>query len=162
MRVGFGFDSHPFDPQRTCVLGGIAIPDSPGLAGFSDGDALAHAITDALFGAAGLGDIGYHFPPGDERWRGADSMDLLRRAVRIVADAGFQVGNVDATVICERPRIDVVAGAIRASLSTALGVGPDAVSVKGKTNEGMGWEGRGEGIAVHAVALLLRGSAAAS
>jgi len=157
MRIGFGYDSHPFDPQRRCVLGGIEIPESPGLKGFSDGDAVAHAVTDAILGAACLGDIGTHFTPGDQRWKNADSMDLLRRAVRMVDEAGYRVGNVDLTVVCESPRIGPVALRMRRSLATALRISPADVSVKGKTNEGMGWEGRGEGLAVHAVALLLRG-----
>jgi 2-C-methyl-D-erythritol 2,4-cyclodiphosphate synthase len=154
MRIGAGYDSHRFDPDRPCILGGITIPDTPGLRGFSDGDAVAHAVTDAILGAAAAGDIGTHFPPGDERWRGADSMDLLRRAVAVVAAQGYRVGNVDVTVICEAPKIGPVAPAMRQSLAEALEVEVDAVSVKGKTNEGMGWEGRGEGLAVHAVALL--------
>lgn len=161
LRIGLGFDSHRFDPDRACVLGGVRIPDTPGLSGFSDGDALAHAVTDAILGAAGLGDIGTHFPPGDERWRGADSMNLLRAAVRMARDAGYGVGNVDVAVVCEQPRIAPVADSIRDSLARALDVAPGSVSVKGKTNEGMGWEGRGEGVAVHAVALLVPLSAPA-
>jgi 2-C-methyl-D-erythritol 2,4-cyclodiphosphate synthase len=155
MRIGFGYDSHRFDPARPCILGGVEVPGSPGLSGFSDGDAVAHAVTDALLGAAALGDIGGHFPPGDERWRGADSMELLAAVVSMVSEAGYRVGNVDVTVICERPRIGPLAGDIRRSLARVLGVEPSCVSVKGKTNEGMGWEGKEEGVAVHAVALLL-------
>lgn len=156
MRIGFGYDSHRFDPDRPCLLGGVLIPDAPGLLGFSDGDAVAHAVTDALLGACALGDIGTHFPPGDDRWRDADSMDLLRRAVKIVHDADHRVGNVDVTVVCqERPRIGPVAGAMRESLASALRIPKSRVSVKGKTNESMGWEGREEGLAVHAVALVL-------
>lgn len=157
MRIGFGYDSHRFDPSRTCRLAGIEIPDTPGLAGFSDGDAVAHAVTDALLGAACLGDIGGHFPPGDERWRDADSMGLLRRAVQLVHDAGYRVENIDLTVICERPRIGPHAERMRDALARALEVGIEDVSVKGKTNERMGWEGREEGLAVHAVALLRTG-----
>lgn len=156
MRIGLGYDSHPFDPDRPCILGGVRIPEVPGLEGFSDGDAVAHAITDAILGAAALGDIGSHFPPGDERWRGANSMELLRRSVGMVEEAGYRVGNVDLTVICERPRIGPVALRMRRSLAAALRTTPESVSVKGKTNEGMGWVGRGEGLAVHAVALLRR------
>lgn len=155
MRVGFGYDSHRFDPDRPCLLGGVRIPDAPGLSGFSDGDAVAHAVTDAILGAAAQGDIGSHFPPGVEEWRDADSMELLRRAYRIVSEAGFRVGNLDVTVICERPKIGPVAAEMRSSLASALDIEPSQVSVKGKTNEKMGWEGREEGIAVHAVALLL-------
>jgi len=154
VRVGLGYDSHRFTDTRECILGGVRIPNSPGLDGFSDGDALAHAVTDALLGAAALGDIGTHFPPGDERWRGADSMDLLRRAVALVHQAGYRVANVDTTLICELPKIGPHAAAIQTSLAAALDIGPGDVSVKGKTNEGMGWEGEGKGMAVHAIALL--------
>lgn len=155
VRIGIGYDSHSFDPARPCILGGIHIEGSPGLRGHSDGDAVAHAVTDALLGAAALGDIGTHFPPGDPRWKDADSMELLRRVVAMISQAGLEVGNVDVTVICEAPRIGPVSGGMRRSLADALEVSPDAVSVKGKSNEGMGWEGRGEGIAVHAAALLV-------
>ncbi|TVP60290.1 MAG: 2-C-methyl-D-erythritol 2,4-cyclodiphosphate synthase [Gemmatimonadales bacterium] len=155
MRVGFGYDSHAFDPERPCILGGVRIEGVPGLRGFSDGDAVAHAVTDALLGASALGDIGTHFPPGVDEWRDADSMILLGRAVTIVHAAGYRVGNVDVTVICQgEPRISPVADRMRNALAEVLAVPPGAVSVKGKTNEGMGWEGRNEGIAVHAVALL--------
>ena len=157
MRIGLGYDSHRFDPERRCILGGVEVPDSPGLLGFSDGDAVAHAVTDAILGAAALGDIGTHFPPGDDRWRDADSMELLQAAVSLVHEAGYRVGNVDLTVICEKPRIGPVAERIRTSLAEALRVGSADVSVKGKTNERMGWEGREEGLAVQAVALLHRG-----
>lgn len=155
MRIGFGYDSHRLEEGRPCILGGIRIPGVPGPSGFSDGDAVAHAVIDALLGAAALGDIGSHFPPGDERWRDADSMDLLRRAVARVRRAGHRVGNVDITVVCESPKIAPVADAIRESLGQQLRVDPGCVSVKGKSNEGMGWEGRREGIAVYAVALLV-------
>jgi 2-C-methyl-D-erythritol 2,4-cyclodiphosphate synthase len=158
MRIGFGYDSHAFDESRPCVLGGVIVPGAPGLSGFSDGDAVAHAVIDALLGAAGLGDIGGHFPPGDERWRDADSMDLLRRAVDLITEAGHRIGNVDLTVVCERPRIASVAERIRESLAGVLRVEPGRVSVKGKTNERMGWEGREEGLAVYAVALLATAS----
>jgi len=156
MRVGFGYDSHRFDPDRRMVLGGIELPDSPGLSGFSDGDAVAHAVTDAILGASGLGDIGQHFPPGDPEWKDADSMDLLRRCVDLLERENIQVVNVDVTVICERPKISPVADVMRESLGAALRIGPGFVSVKGKTNEGMGWTGSGEGMAVHAVALVDR------
>ncbi len=155
MRIGFGYDSHRFDEDRPCILGGVVIPDVPGLSGFSDGDAVAHAVIDALLGAAALGDIGTHFPPGDERWRGADSMDLLARAVALVRESGHRVGNVDVTVVCEAPKIGPVSERMRSSLATVLEVDVSAVSVKGKTNERMGWEGAGEGLAVHAVVLLV-------
>ncbi len=154
MRVGIGYDAHRFEEGRPLVLGGVSIPDHPGLSGFSDGDALCHAITDALLGAVGAGDIGRHFPPGDERWRDADSLELLRRAVGILEGRNYQVVNVDATVVCEKPRIAPHGSAIRERLGEVLRIGPGGVSVKGKTNEGLGWLGAGEGIAVHAVALV--------
>ncbi len=156
-RVGIGYDSHRFDPARPLMLGGVHFPDAPGLRGFSDGDAVTHAVIDALLGAACLGDIGTHFPPGEEAWRGADSMELLSRAMELVRGAGWGVGNVDVTVICERPRIGPRAAEMRAALAGRLGVGVGAVSVKGKSNEGMGWIGRGEGIAACAVAGLKGG-----
>lgn len=155
-RVGTGYDSHRFASDRPLILGGVTIPDHPGLTGHSDGDAVAHAVTDAILGAAGAGDIGSHFPPDDERWRGADSIDLLTRAAEVVRAGGFEVSNADVTVICEEPKIGPHAEAMCQRLATAMGVVPGAVSVKGKTNEGMGWIGRGEGIAVHAVALVGR------
>lgn len=154
MRVGFGYDSHRFDPTRPLVLGGITIDDHPGLRGHSDGDAIAHAVTDAVLGAAAAGDIGRHFPPTDPQWEGANSVLLLEGAVGVVAGMGYRVGNVDVTVVCESPKIGPHAAAMRAVLAPALGVEEDQVSVKGKTNERMGWTGSGEGIAVYAVALL--------
>lgn len=154
MRVGTGYDSHRFDPDRPLVIGGVSIPDHPGLTGHSDGDAVAHAVIDAVLGAAGAGDVGRHFPPTHDRWKGADSIDLLRRASDVLRERGFRVVNVDVTVVCETPKIGPHAVAMCGRLSDALGVPSDAVSVKGKTNEGMGWIGRGEGVAVHAVALV--------
>lgn len=154
MRVGTGYDSHRFDPDRPLVIGGVSIPDHAGLTGHSDGDAVAHAVIDAVLGAAGAGDVGRHFPPTDDRWRGADSIDLLRRAAQVLEERGFRVVNVDVTVVCETPKIGPHAVAMGGRLSEALGIPADAVSVKGKTNEGMGWIGRGEGVAVHAVALV--------
>ncbi len=159
MRVGTGYDSHRFDPRRRLILGGVEIPGAPGLSGHSDGDAVAHAVTDALLGAAGEGDIGSHFPPGDPRWRDADSIDLLGRVVVLLRRRRLHVINVDVTVICEAPRVGPHVGGMRSRLGDALGTGPDAVSIKGKTNEGMGWIGAREGIAVHAVALIGEGEA---
>ncbi|MYB07612.1 MAG: 2-C-methyl-D-erythritol 2,4-cyclodiphosphate synthase [Gemmatimonadetes bacterium] len=158
VRVGTGYDSHRFDPHRPLKLGGVHFPGSPGLSGFSDGDAVGHAVIDALLGAACLGDIGTHFPPGEEAWRDADSMELLAASVAMLRDEGWAVGNVDVTVICERPRIGPRAAEMRARLAERMGVGAGAVSVKGKSNEAMGWIGRGEGIAVHAVATVVRAS----
>lgn len=154
MRVGIGYDSHRFARGRRLVLGGVVIPHEEGLTGHSDADAVAHAVTDALLGAAGLGDIGSHFPPDDETWRDADSMALLEQVVARVREAGLAPVNVDVTVVCESPKIGPHAAAMRARLGTALGIAPERVSVKGKSNEGMGWIGRGEGIAALAVASL--------
>lgn len=154
MRIGIGYDSHRFADGRKLILGGVEIPHAHGLAGHSDADAVAHAITDALLGAAALGDIGTHFSPSDERWRDADSLELLRRAGVMLEERGYQVVNVDVTVVCEAPRIGPQVGAMREKLADALGIGTQHVSVKGKTNEGMGWIGRGEGIGVVAVALI--------
>ncbi len=154
MRVGTGYDSHRFDPRRRLTLGGVEIPGAPGLAGHSDGDAVAHAVADALLGAAAEGDIGSHFPPGDPRWRDACSIDLLGRVAAVLLRRRLRTINVDVTVICETPRIGLHAERMRARIGEAIGAGPDAVSIKGKTNEGMGWIGAGEGIAVHAVALV--------
>ncbi|MEJ2677618.1 MAG: 2-C-methyl-D-erythritol 2,4-cyclodiphosphate synthase [Gemmatimonadota bacterium] len=155
MRVGIGYDSHRFDADRPLVLGGVEIPDVPGLAGHSDADAVAHAVIDAVLGAAGRGDIGQWFPADDPRWSGADSMALLRQVVGTVQADGLRVGNVDVTVVCEQPRLAPHVAGMRASLAAALDVALDAVSIKGKSNEGMGWIGRGEGVAVLAVALLV-------
>jgi 2-C-methyl-D-erythritol 2,4-cyclodiphosphate synthase len=136
------------------VLGGVAFPGSPGLSGHSDGDAVAHAVIDAILGAAAAGDVGRHFPPGDDEWEGADSMGLLRRSVEILGRMGFEPANVDVVVITETPKIGPLSAAMARSLSLVLGIPEDSVSVKGKTNEGMGWIGAGEGLAVHAVALV--------
>ncbi len=156
MRVGLGYDSHRFDPETPCILGGVEVPDHAGLKGHSDGDAICHAVIDAILGAAALGDVGHHFPPGGEAWAGADSMDLLRRSVALLERANYQVVNVDVTVICQTPKIGPIAPEIRQRLGEVLRVGPGFVSGKGKTNEGMGWIGAGEGLAVHAVALVDR------
>jgi 2-C-methyl-D-erythritol 2,4-cyclodiphosphate synthase len=156
MRVGLGYDSHRFAEGRRLVLGGVEIEHERGLAGHSDADAVAHAVTDALLGAAGLGDIGRHFPPTDEQWRDADSIALLRQASQLAAERNFQVVNADVTVVCERPKIAPHAAEMCARLADALGIAPAAVSVKGKTNEGMGWIGAGEGVAAMAVVLIDR------
>jgi 2-C-methyl-D-erythritol 2,4-cyclodiphosphate synthase len=154
MRIGFGYDSHRFDESRPLILGGVLIPDHPGLRGHSDGDAIAHAITDALLGAAALGDIGRHFPASEPQWKDANSMDLLARAVELIHASDLRVSNLDVTVIAEQPKIAPNAQAMVARLSEVLCTAPERISVKGKTNEGMGWIGAGEGMAVHAVALL--------
>ncbi len=154
MRVGLGYDSHRYDRTRTLVLAGTSIPDAPGLHGFSDGDAVAHAVTDAILGAAAAGDIGFHFPPGDEEWRNADSMELLRRAVALIRERGYKVVNGDVVVVTEEVKIGPISRKMARNLAEVLEVEPDAVSIKGKTNEGMGWVGAGEGLAVQAVVLL--------
>jgi 2-C-methyl-D-erythritol 2,4-cyclodiphosphate synthase len=150
VRTGIGIDSHRFAPGRRLVLGGVEIPYELGLQGHSDADVLAHAITDALLGAAGLGDIGRLFPDTDEAWRDADSMALLRDVVGRVREAGFELVHVDTTIMLERPRIAPHRAAITASLESVLG----SVNVKATTGEGMGFVGRGEGAAALAVATL--------
>jgi 2-C-methyl-D-erythritol 4-phosphate cytidylyltransferase/2-C-methyl-D-erythritol 2,4-cyclodiphosphate synthase len=153
-RAGIGYDLHRLVEGRPLILGGVTIPFDRGLAGHSDADAVCHAVTDAVLGAAGAGDIGRHFPDTDPRWKGASSIDLLQRAVAVVRELGLAVGNVDVTVILERPKLAPHVDAMRANLADALGVTADRVSVKGKTNEGVGELGRGEAIAVHAIALV--------
>lgn len=159
IRIGQGFDVHAFAEGRPLIIGGVTIPFERGLLGHSDADVLLHAITDALLGAAGLGDIGRHFPDTDPRWRGADSRMLLRGAVEQVKAAGWRVGNVDCTVICQAPKILPHAPAMAANIAADLGIAPGAVNIKGKTTEKLGFTGRGEGIAAQAVALLLRDGA---
>lgn len=156
MRVGQGYDSHRFGADRPLILGGVEIPHGRGLIGHSDADAIAHAVIDALLGAAALGDVGRHFPPTDEEWKDADSIDLLTRVVGLVAGANYQVVNVDVTVVAEAPKIGPHAEEMARRLADAIGISPANVSVKGKTNEGLGWIGAGEGLAVHAVALIDR------
>ncbi len=154
-RIGTGYDLHRLVPGRRLVLGGVEVPSEKGLDGHSDADALCHAITDAVLGAVGAGDIGGHFPDTDPRWKDASSIAMLEYAVALAAGAGYRIANVDAVVIAERPRVAPVADAIRRSLAGALGIDVSQVSVKGKTNEGIGEIGRQEAIAVHAVALLV-------
>jgi 2-C-methyl-D-erythritol 2,4-cyclodiphosphate synthase len=154
VRVGQGFDTHAFGEGRRLVLGGITFDGETGLAGHSDGDVLTHAVIDALLGAAGLGDIGGHFPSTDERWRDADSTEMLKHVVRLVSQAGLRTVNVDATVIAMKPRLAPHAVALRQNLAMALGIEASRVSVKATTTDGLGALGRGEGIAAMAVALL--------
>jgi 2-C-methyl-D-erythritol 4-phosphate cytidylyltransferase/2-C-methyl-D-erythritol 2,4-cyclodiphosphate synthase len=153
-RAGLGYDLHRLVEGRPLILGGVTIPFERGLAGHSDADAVCHAVTDAILGAAGAGDIGRHFPDSDPQWKGASSVELLRTAVGIVRAQGLIVGNVDVTVIMERPKLAPHVDAMRATLAEVLGVTADRVSVKGKTNEGVGAIGRGEAVAVHAIALV--------
>jgi len=157
MRAGIGYDIHRFEEGRALILGSIEIPGETGLAGHSDADVLLHAIIDALLGAAGLGDIGQHFPPDDPRWERASSLDLLARALALVREAGFEVGNLDATVIAERPRLAPHLPAMRERIAEVLGIEAARVNVKATTNEGIGAIGRGEGIAALAVVLLGNG-----
>ena len=154
IRIGNGYDLHRLVAGRPLVLGGVSIPFDKGLDGHSDADVVCHAVTDAILGAASAGDIGRHFPDTDPAWKGADSVDLLKRAVAIVKAAGFGVANVDVIVIAQRPKLSPYVDSMRASLACALGIDMDQVSVKGKTNEGVDSTGAGEAIAVHAVALI--------
>ena len=158
MRVGLGFDVHAFatpEDGRRLVLGGVEIPSDKGLLGHSDADVLAHAVTDALLGAAGLEDIGHYFPDTDERYRDADSIELLRE-VREFVGGSWEVSNIDAVIICERPKIRDHRELMRANLAAALGVDESRVGVRGTTTERLGFTGRGEGIAAQAVCLLER------
>lgn len=153
-RIGIGYDSHRFVAGRPLVLGGVQVPHTHGLAGHSDADAVAHALTDAILGAAGAGDIGRLFPDTDPRWRDADSMDLLARAHEAVRGRGYVCRQADVTVIAEQPRLTVHADAMAGNLARSLGIAAGEISVKAKTNEGMGFIGRGEGLAVIAVAVV--------
>lgn len=153
-RAGTGYDVHRLVPGRRLVLGGIEIVHDVGLAGHSDGDALTHAVIDALFGACGLPDIGRHFPPGDPRYKDASSVELLSTAVALAREAGWIPQSADSTVICERPRLAPHIDAMRRSLAERLGLAVDAVNVKAKTNEGLDAVGRGEAIAAHAIILV--------
>jgi 2-C-methyl-D-erythritol 2,4-cyclodiphosphate synthase len=154
-RSGIGWDSHRLEAGRPLVLGGVRIPDADrGLVGHSDADVLTHAVIDALLGAAGLGDIGLHFPDTDERWRGADSIELLRAVLAMVREAGLSPVNMDATVVCEAPRLFPYRAEMRARLASAIDLPAESVNVKFTTAEGMGFAGRGEGIAALAIATL--------
>ena len=156
VRVGMGFDSHPFALTGELRLGGVAIPHGVGLEGHSDGDALLHAITDAILGAAGHGSIGEHFPPGDPEWKGADSAAFLTRAQDLARERGFVIGNIDAVVIAEAPKIAPHAKKIRERIADILGLDVDIVSVRGTSTNGLGFAGRKEGLAAMAVVLLSR------
>ncbi len=154
MRIGQGFDVHRFGPGDAVVLGGVRIAHTHGVVAHSDGDVLLHALCDALLGAIAAGDIGRHFPDTDPQWKGADSRALLRHCVRLVREAGFRVGNVDLTVIAERPKIAPHADAIRTTIASDLGCPVGDVGLKATTTEGLGFTGRREGIAAQAIALL--------
>jgi 2-C-methyl-D-erythritol 2,4-cyclodiphosphate synthase len=159
IRVGIGYDLHRLVDGRPLILGGVTIPSEKGLAGHSDADALCHAVTDALLGAAALGNIGQHFPDTDPEFHHADSMMLLAKAHALVAEAGYNLVNIDANIIAERPKMGPHLDAMRDRLADCLGIARDRISVKAKTNEGVGPEGRGEAISTQAVALVesLRG-----
>lgn len=154
MRIGHGYDVHPFEAGRPLILGGVRLEAERGLAGHSDGDAAVHAIIDALLGAAALSDIGTHFPSSDERWRNASSLDLLKQTVILVASAGYAIVNVDATIVAQEPRIAPRVAEMRAALAGALGTGTGAISIKATTTDGLGAVGRSEGVAAYAVALI--------
>lgn len=152
-RVGLGVDAHAVEPRRRLVLGGMTIPDAPGLAGHSDADVLSHAIADALLGASGLGDLGSNFP-ATERWRDASSLEILAETARLLFDNGWAIGNVDATVIAEAPRLAPYISQMKATVAEALSIDAAVVSVKSTTSDGLGFLGRREGIAAIAVALI--------
>jgi 2-C-methyl-D-erythritol 2,4-cyclodiphosphate synthase len=156
VRVGHGFDAHRLVEGRRFVLGGVDIPFERGPLGHSDADVLAHALSDAILGACALGDLGRHFPDSDARWKGADSMRLLEACATMARDAGYELANVDATVVVQAPRLAPHLEAIRARVAAVLRIETDAVSVKAKTSEGMGYTGDGTGIAAYAVAALTR------
>lgn len=158
LRVGVGFDAHRFAAERALVLGGVRLRAHDGLLGHSDADVLTHAVMDALLGAAGLEDIGHQFPDTDPAFKGADSLGLLEAVTALLDEAGWRPVNVDAVVICEEPRIAPHRQAMRERLAGAMGIGPDQVGLRGTTTEGMGFTGRGEGIAAQAVALIERTS----
>lgn len=155
MRIGHGYDVHRLVNGRKLILGGVEIPYALGLEGHSDADVLVHAIMDALLGAAALGDIGQHFPDNDDRYLGADSIELLREVGRIIGEQGYTVGNIDSTVLCQRPKLKDYIVSMRRTIAEALNIDISQVSVKATTEEGLGFTGTGEGIAAHAVCLLL-------
>lgn len=159
IRIGFGYDAHRLEEGRRLVLGGVHVPNERGLRGHSDADALIHAVADALLGAAALGDIGAHFPDTDPRWKDAESRILLTEVTRLVAEAGFRVHNVDATVVLERPTLRPVIDEMRANLAFCMQVDVHAVSVKATRGEGMGFVGRGEGAAAFAVCTIVPNAA---
>jgi 2-C-methyl-D-erythritol 2,4-cyclodiphosphate synthase len=154
IRVGYGYDVHRLVEGRKLILGGVDIPYEKGLLGHSDADVLLHAITDALFGAAALGDIGSHFPDTDPRWKGADSLKLLEACGRELREHGWRISNIDSTVVAQRPKLLPHVPQMRENIARALNIEVSQVSVKGKTEEGLGFTGTGEGMAVHAVALI--------
>lgn len=153
-RIGYGYDLHKLTDGRRCIIGGVHIPFDKGLEGHSDADVLLHAITDALLGALALGDIGTHFPDSNSEWEGAESRIFLERTVRLLSEKGWRIQNIDSTVIAEKPKLNPFIGDIRKSIATMLKIEPDRVSVKATTHEKLGFLGKGEGIAAHAVVLI--------
>lgn len=156
IRIGHGYDVHQFAEGRRCVIGGVEIPSKLGLLGHSDADVLSHAIADAILGAAALPDIGFFFPPKDDSCKDIDSQEIVKRAVAEIGKLGYKIGNVDASIIAETPRILPHVKAMKEVLAKSLGVTPDDVGIKATTNEKMGWEGRKEGIGAHAVCLIVK------
>jgi 2-C-methyl-D-erythritol 2,4-cyclodiphosphate synthase len=154
LRIGQGFDAHPLVRGRPLLLGGVRVPFDRGLAGHSDADVVAHAVCDALLSAAGLGDLGQHFPPGGPRWAGASSLEFCRQVTKLVTEAGWAVQSLTVTVLCDRPRLGPLVPAMRAALGGALDLDPACLQVVPKSAEGLGFIGRGEGIAALAVCLL--------
>jgi 2-C-methyl-D-erythritol 2,4-cyclodiphosphate synthase len=154
-RIGHGFDVHAFGEGDQVVLGGVPIAHERGIVAHSDGDVAAHALCDAILGALALGDIGQHFPPSDQRWKDADSMQFLRHCRQLMEEHGMALGNADVTVVCERPKLGPHVPAMRSAIAAALGADVGCVSVKATTTERLGFTGRGEGIAAHAVCLLV-------
>jgi len=156
-RIGHGFDVHRLAEGVPLVIGGVCIPHEKGCVAHSDGDVLVHAVCDALLGAAALGDIGFHFPDTDEIYRGIDSLELLRRTVVLVREAGYRIGNIDATLILQRPKLRPYIDRMRETMAGAMEIGVGQVSVKATTSERLGFEGREEGVSAHAVALIFLG-----
>jgi len=154
--VGIGYDAHRFEAGRDLILGGVKVPFEKGLLGHSDADALCHALSDAILGAASLGDIGKHFPDTDPKWKGADSVALLKECKKLAEAKGWDLVNVDAVVVCQRPKLAPFIDEMAKNLGRALSLDRESVSVKAKTTEGMGFEGSGEGLSAHAVVMLKR------
>lgn len=154
MRIGFGYDAHRLVEKRKLILGGVVVPFEKGLLGHSDADVLLHAVIDALIGAAGLGDIGKHFPPTEERWKDSSSLDLLARTRSLLDENGFSIGNIDSTIVCQAPKLLGYIPEMVKNISRVLGCNESRVNVKAKTEEGMGFTGSGDGISAYAVAII--------
>lgn len=154
LRVGLGFDTHPFDTERLLILGGVEIPFAVGLSGYSDADVIVHAVIDALLGAAGAGDIGQHFPDTDERYKGVSSLELLAEVKKLLDGEGYSIVNIDTVVVLEEPKLSQYRDQMILALAKVLGVSEDYINIKATTTEGLGFTGRGEGIAAQAVVLI--------